>query len=366
MKRSIVLACGGSGGHIFPAFSVAEELRRRSPEFRLIFICGKKDTNDEIFKIVRSETIYAVDSAQFGGFKTIARPSFLIKLIKGFVDSLKILKREKPEIVVGFGGYSSFPVIMAARMLRIKTLLHEQNVVPGTANKVLGRFADAIALSFDETRKFLRAPAKMTVTGNPIRSAIERDTRDEAFAFFGFNPERTTILVLGGSQGAESINRIFVDAMKLLPPKMHDRIQVLHLCGRMSRLEAASAYESLRISARVFSFFDRMDLAYGVSDFAVGRAGATFLSEIRAKRIPAILIPYPYAGAHQRENALVHSKDSIAIVIDQTEAHPERIATHIKEYVELVEARKLVPVPTDTSPNARVVLTTVILEMIHA
>lgn len=282
-------------------------------------------------------------------------PRFLIRLTKGFFQSRALLKKLRPALVVGFGGYVSFPVLLAAKSLGVRTALHEQNVVPGRANRVLSKFADALALSHAQTRAYFGRLPCSRVTGNPIRSSIEKDCRPEALGFFGFSSDKKSLLVLGGSQGAESVNRLFLSCLPFLDRTMKEELQVLHLCGGMQPRDSEEICRGAGVHAKAFSFFDRMDLAYGMADLCLGRAGATFLSEIQAKNIPAILVPYPFADGHQRENARVFSAESSAVVAEQKELTPERLAGLIKEMFDRLGAREPSK-PRETRLNARVLL----------
>lgn len=315
-----IFACGGTGGHIFPAFSVAEELKRRDPGAKVLYICGKLDIENEIFQSVIREKVFSIESAPFKGGRSFLSPIFLIKLTKGLISAGNFLRIERPDAVVGFGGYFSFPVILAARMLGIPCLVHEQNVVPGFANRMLCPYVDGTALSFTETRAYLKRSVNARVTGNPVRISIERAPgREEALRYFGFTSDKRTVLVLGGSQGAESINTLFLEALEHLTPAFRKNFQALHLCGRMDPADARKRIEAAGVGARAFSFFDRMDLAYSVADVAVGRAGATFLAELATRRIPALLIPYPFGNGHQQLNAEVFSLKHHAVV--ETQKH---------------------------------------------
>ena len=327
----IVLACGGTGGHIFPAFSVAEELRRRDPNHEIIYICGTKDIESAIFKIVAGEKVIEIESAPFRGTRSLFDLQFLLKLIKGIRKARRILVCERPDVVVGFGGHFSFPMVCMARQLGIPALVHEQNVIPGAANKLLARWANGVALSFRETEAYWPSKKGVRFTGNPIRSAIECDTRQEALAFFGFSPDKITLLALGGSQGSASLNAILIEAFKIMPGNLRERLQVLHLCGKMSPEESSRLFRSMGVNARAYSFFERMDLAYGATDLAFGRAGATFLAEIDAKRIPALLVPYPFGNGHQRANAEIFTRSHKAVVIEQNELTPERFLSALEQ-----------------------------------
>ncbi len=357
----ILLACGGTGGHIFPAISVAEELKRRDPRTEIVYVCGKKDIENSIFKMVIHEKVASVDSAPFGRALSLLKPSFLIKLFQGCAQSWRLLRDEKPQVVVGFGGYFSFPVMLMAKLRGIRTLIHEQNVIPGVANKFLARVVDGVALSYPDTQEYMPRHGVMKVTGNPIRASIEKDCRQEALKYFNFSNEKTTVLVVGGSQGAESINTFFLDALKFLTGPIKEKIQVLHLCGKMGPESAQAVYRSSGIPAAVYSFFQRMDLAYGACDFSVGRAGATFLAEIAAKNIPAILIPYPYGSGHQLLNAQAFCKGSESVVVEQKDMTPEKLAQLLTEFSARGKAGRA-DSSVGASGNARILLADFIQE----
>ncbi len=337
---TFLFACGGTGGHIFPAISVAEELRLRTPDARIIFVSGKKDIESEIFRFAKNEEVTFIESAAYQGMRSFIDPAFIFKLLRGFLDSKKLLSKEKPQMVVGFGGYVSFPVLMAAQFMGIRTLVHEQNVIPGKANRWIAKRVSAVALSFAETQKYLTHIKKCRVTGNPIRRKIEQGSRDEALPFFGFEKGKKTVLILGGSQGAESINRLFLDSLPLWSQEMKGSLQVLHLCGILLPSESERISRENGVFCRAFSFFDRMDLAYAAADFCVGRAGATFLAEVQAKKIPSLLIPYPYAGGHQLYNAQWHAKIGLALIAEQKDLSAAKFYGLLKDLFEQVSTGK--------------------------
>ena len=359
-----VFACGGTGGHIFPAFSVAEELKHRDPKTKILYVCGRLDIENEIFRPVLREEVLSIESAPFAGGRSLLSPRFLIKLTKGFAAAADFLKRERPDAVVGFGGYFSFPVILAARMRGLPCLIHEQNVVPGVANLILAPHVSGMALSFAETKRYLKNDLKTRVTGNPVRLSIERGPgREEALEFFGFEKNRKTLLVLGGSQGAESINTLLLNALGFFKESFKKNIQVLHLCGRMNPETAEKKIREAGVTGKAFSFFDRMDLAYAAADLAVGRAGATFLAEISMKNIPAVLVPYPFGNGHQKLNAEIFSQTHRAVVSAQADLTAEKLAGHI---VGLVLEDGVIAAPSggfsDERPNARKLLADFITE----
>lgn len=329
----MVFACGGTGGHIFPAVSVAEEIKKRDPRVEIAYVCGKKDVESAILDPAACGKVFFVSSAPVVGMGW-ARGLFSTgAFFRSMGEAGRVLKRERPGVVVGFGGYVSFPVVLAARLFRIPTLIHEQNVVPGLANRFLSRWVSGAALSFEETQGYLPRIREVRITGNPIRSAIEEDYREKALEFFGFSQGKTTVLVLGGSQGSQSINAVFLKALGILPEALRRRLQVLHLCGRAAPQEPEEIFRRLGIAGRAFSFFQSMELAYSAADFAIGRAGATFLAEIGAKGLPAILVPYPYGNRHQYANAEVHRRRHGACVVEQKELTGERLAGLLEETV---------------------------------
>lgn len=358
---SLVFACGGSGGHIFPAVAVAEELADRVPGVSVTFVSSGRQIENEIFRSVAGRRVVTLadDAAKRGG--PIWHPRFLLRLMHETGSASDFLKKERPDAVVGFGGHGSVAIVAAARMRGIPTLVHEQNVVPGLANRLLSPWADGTALSFNETKLGGR---NVRITGNPIRRAIERDCRSEALRFFGFSDERTTLLVLGGSQGAESVNTLFFDAVPHLPPALKDSIQALHLCGKMKAEESESRLAAAGIPAKAFSFFDRMDLAYAAADLAIGRAGATFLAEMEARRLPSILVPYPYAGGHQLLNAEVVARRANAVVARQKDLDGPKLAALLAERFEALKQNTDVRGPLGPDP-ARKRLADFILEILR-
>jgi UDP-N-acetylglucosamine--N-acetylmuramyl-(pentapeptide) pyrophosphoryl-undecaprenol N-acetylglucosamine transferase len=329
---NFLFACGGTGGHIFPAMAVAEELTKRLPDAKVYFAGGDREIENEIFRSVPSSSVVSVESAPFRGASSFADPRFLLKLAKGYSQSRALLKKLRPALVVGFGGYVSFPVLMAAKQMGFKTALHEQNVVPGRANRMLAGWVDAVASTYEESKASFKNVRNLRVTGNPIRASIEADRREEAIGHFGFEGGRRTLLVLGGSQGAESVNKVFLASLEFWTPEMKQGLQVLHLCGKMAPSEAERACADAGVPARAFSFFDRMDLAYGAADLCVARAGATFLAEIAVKGIPAILIPYPYADGHQRANAKVFAASHRAMIAEQLTLKPDKLAEYLGSF----------------------------------
>ena len=229
-----------------------------------------------------------------------------------------------PDVVVGFGGWISAPVVLAARNRRIRCLLHEQNVVMGRANQWLVPWVDRVAVSFRETQARLDREASV-MTGLPVRQGIGHTMRAQAAARFGFDPDRPTLLILGGSQGSRAINRLMVDAASGILPAERDAWQVVHVTGPADAAAAQAAYRAHRITAWVAPFLVEMDAAYALADVVIGRAGASTIAELARCGTPAVLIPYPYAGNHQRANAALVEAIGGGVMIEESQATPARV-----------------------------------------
>lgn len=297
----VVIASSISGGHLFPAIAFAAELKRKDENCRILLVTGKRKVS---IRILKNE-----------GFPFILLQPTLVKFFQNLVQSCIILKREKPQAVVGFGGLLSVPVLLCARLFGIPSIVHEQNVVPGRANLMLSKFADAIAISFQKSRSFFRDKEKIVFTGNPIRSSLKAMDKNGALKGFGFILERFTLFVMGGSQGSHSINQAVVDVFQRLKPEEHQGFQVIHIAGEKDCEMVQARYKALNLNSKVYSFMDKIDAAYAASDLIISRAGASAIFEINSLGKAAILIPYPYARSHQLENARYMSERNMAVLL---------------------------------------------------
>jgi UDP-N-acetylglucosamine--N-acetylmuramyl-(pentapeptide) pyrophosphoryl-undecaprenol N-acetylglucosamine transferase len=297
----IIIAGGGTGGHIFPALALAKELRNTSADVRVTFVGTARGLEARVIpkegydiRFIRSEGLVGK-----GLFKTAKS---LMKVPISLKDSYDILKDIKPDLVLGVGGYSSGPVVLCAKMMGIPTIIHEQNTVPGFANKILGGFVDTVAVTYHESIKYF-PPGKTYLTGNPIRAEILKGSRDRGYENFSLDRDRFTIFVFGGSSGASSINKAVAEALAYLEP-LKDRIQFLHQTGDRECDSVKEVYRSREFRGTVIPFAYEMADAYAVADLIISRAGATTLAELTACGKAAILVPYPYAAAnHQEINA---------------------------------------------------------------
>lgn len=325
MLKKILIAAGGSGGHIFPAVALARSIEAKAGGAEIKFVGSNKALDRRIFE--KEGFKYSVLSGNKMSYRiSPALILFFIRLFFDIVKSFFIVLSYRPDGVVGFGGYVSFPIVFAAKIFKIPTVIHEQNVVPGRANRMLFKFADKIALSFDETRKLLSdAESKKAVfTGNPIRREMLKDDKKYGISRFGLDEKKFTILVIGGSQGAHFLNRCFLKAVGMLDGKAQSSMQVIHLTGVRDYEYVVTKYQSLgKIEHRVHSFIDRMEEAYSASDLVVTRSGASAIFEVAFYGRPMILVPYPHAMSHQAENAHVFSKSGAAIEVEERSLTPE-------------------------------------------
>lgn len=300
----IALATGGSGGHIFPALKTAEQLKKEGHE---VFFIGALSSVEERLKTAGFP--YIILNAEGFSLKEFFR--FWSLMTKAIAQSREFLDTWKPDMVVGFGSYSSFPVLYAASRAKIPSMLHEQNVIPGKANKLSARFVRKIAVSFDETRASFSG-RNVIWTGCPCNSQPPKESKLDILQSFGFSYDRPTFLVLGGSQGSHRLNEIFFEAIPSL-----GNIQVIHMTGKSDEQVYLRKYSEVNIPYHVCSFLNNIQQAYAVADIVIGRAGAATVSELASFGLPSVLIPYPFAHSHQAANARVLEKAGVAVVIEQ-------------------------------------------------
>ncbi|HOW34812.1 MAG TPA: undecaprenyldiphospho-muramoylpentapeptide beta-N-acetylglucosaminyltransferase [Candidatus Omnitrophota bacterium] len=314
----IVMATGGSGGHIFPALSTA--LKLRSQGHRVVFI-GTPGQGDEKLKASGFESVPLC--AKGLSFKSFRSFLFAVScMIKSFFESCRFLKHFKPDAVAGFGGYGAFSAVVAARFLGYPAVIHEQNVVPGKANRILSKIVNKIAVSFQKSEKYFNAK-KVVVTGCPCHIVVPSLERKECMAKFNLLPGRLTMLVLGGSQGSHAVNGKFLEAAVLLKQELD--FQVIHVAGKKDCPDTRESYKNFGINASVFDFLSEIGLAYKAADVVISRAGAATLSELVLFRLPAILIPYPFAGGHQKENADVLGEAGLARILEEKDLTAQRL-----------------------------------------
>jgi UDP-N-acetylglucosamine--N-acetylmuramyl-(pentapeptide) pyrophosphoryl-undecaprenol N-acetylglucosamine transferase len=314
----VLVVAGASGGHIFPAEAFLEKLQKRHPSSESLLVLPSRSVSLGL-SFPKQKISYLPSYRVFFSFsgKNI-KESF--SFLRAAWQGLFILLRFRPDIVLGFGSLDSLPLVMMAWFFRIKTLIHEQNVLPGKANRFLAKFSDGVAVSFLESKRhFDLREDKIFLAGNPIRGSLKKESRKEALRFFGLEEGRFTILVMGGSQGSSRVNELFLKAAALIEDKKG--FQVLHILGKEGLLnDVQDRYKSLGVCAKVFLFSKEMGRVYSCADLAVSRAGAMTISELIYFKVPAIFLPYPFAYRHQFYNALVLEDAGAGIIIKDEEA----------------------------------------------
>jgi UDP-N-acetylglucosamine--N-acetylmuramyl-(pentapeptide) pyrophosphoryl-undecaprenol N-acetylglucosamine transferase len=238
-------------------------------------------------------------------------------------DAHRLFKAEQPAAVVGFGGWASVPVVLAAKECGIPTLLHEQNVQFGRANRRLARLVDAVAVSFAETRQ--RMGVHMTVTGLPVRPEIGMTSRSEGAARLGLDAGKPTLLIVGGSQGAQALNRIMAGIAGLMTPPETSSWQIVHIAGANEADALSQSYADAKVSAAVYPYLADMAAAYAAADLVISRSGASTVAELARCSKPAILVPYPHASGHQRANAELAEQVGGGMVFEDQEASADRV-----------------------------------------
>lgn len=300
--KRIAISGGGTGGHLYPGLAVAEQFRQH--EHECLYLGSSRGLEAEVVPR-EGFPFLAVPSKGIAG-SPLQKAMALVSLGLGSLKAILRLASWKPDLVVGTGGFVCVPAVVAAKVLGVPVVLLEQNAVPGRATHLLSRFAQAVCLSFEETARFF--PGRRTVwTGNPLRGTIVLGDKAEARKTLGLDPDRPTLLIAGASQGAASINDAVVKAL----PEWKDREwNIVHLTGRNHLARVLASVESLlegnpTIAYQAHGFRKDMETLYSAADLVVSRAGATTIAEMTCLGLPAILVPYPYAGGHQKENAKV-------------------------------------------------------------
>ncbi len=332
----VVIAGGGTGGHLFPGIAIAQEFLAKNAENSVLFV----GTGKQFEVSILSETGFAHRRITAEGFKGRGvwhQLVSILKVPKGIVESILILKDFKPHIVIGVGGYSAGPLVMGARLLGIKIVLHEQNILPGITNRILSRFADRIYVSFAETIMGV-TPKKIRFTGNPVRKEIVQcaETLRHADIQASKKEKKFTILILGGSQGAHSINMALLEALEYLESR--ENIFLVHQTGEQDEKQVKQRYDEYGIENDTRAFFKDMARQYQNADLIICRAGATTVAEIKAVGKGVIFIPFPFAADnHQVLNARSLEKAGAAEMILEKDLSGNVLAERIDYYVQRPE-----------------------------
>lgn len=316
----VIISGGGTGGHIFPALSIAHALKKIDPATEILFVGAEGKM--EMEKIPAAG--FNIIGLPIAGIKRSLSADNLLfpfKLIKSLTKANSILKSFKPDIAIGVGGYASGPMLFAASLNGVPTLIQEQNSYPGVTNKILSKKATKICVAYENMNQFFQ-DSKIMFTGNPVREDIKdlSNKKNIAAEFFGLNSDTPTLLIVGGSQGARSINRAILSGLDQLNGA---GIQVLWQTGKSFHPEAEEKIKSLSTTKiKAFDFITKMDLAYALCDLVVARAGASTVSELCIVQKPSILVPLPTAAEdHQTKNCLALVNRNAAILVKDEQAN---------------------------------------------
>lgn len=326
----VLVVAGGTGGHVYPAIALIDALKGMSPGARVLLAVPRSPLSERL--VAGIEHVSFIPRCPVSGLR-LSNPRGFARLARLFLESLKLLLKFKPDIAVGFGTFDGIPLMALAWLTRAKTVIHEQNAVPGRANRFLSRLVDEVAVSFPDTKRcFGISPRRVVVTGNPVRKEMQVIRRADAAGFFGMKETGRIILVAGGSQGSSSLNTVFVRAVSGLD--LGD-VQIIHIAGAQECDTVGGMYrsEAPRARVRIFPFLKEMAYAYSACDFAVCRSGAMTVSELIRFSVPAILVPYPYAEQHQAANAQFLEKNGCAVIIKEDVLSAEVMRKAIADFL---------------------------------
>ncbi len=338
LSMRILFAGGGTGGHLYPAIAIANRLKKMlsgNTNFEIAFVGTRRGLEYRI----KDELGYPLHLINMRG---ITRSMAIINLLVPFimvlalVQSAVLLKKFRPDLVVGTGGYVSWPVLKMAATLGILTVLQEQNSYPGIATRSGSKKAKRIYLGFEEARKFIANSSHAVFTGNPVRSEISQGSRERAIEQFKLKQDKKTILVLGGSQGARAINNAVLKSLR--SGLWAGDVQLLWQAGKRDYTDVNQQASGLEWDGALFPFANNMHDVYAAADLVIARAGALTIAEVTACGLPSILIPFPFAaGDHQKKNAESLSSKKAAVLIDEMQLQDKDI---LMEAVELLDSPK--------------------------
>ena len=311
----LLISAGGTGGHIFPGIAVAEAFMEKDERNDVVFVGTRQGLEGGIIPRYGFKLLF-IEAHQFQGKNMFSKMATLMRLLKGIRAAKVIIGLEKPDAILGMGGFTCVPTILAGVMLGLPTYLHEQNVEPGLANKLLSRFVRSTFISFEATKKYLKTKS-VYHTGNPLRKTLKavRETEEKK----GFN-----VFIFGGSRGAKSIN----DSVLTLLPFMesYKNTVMYHQTGKEDFERIKKVYEGTKVGHEIFPFTDHMEKYYNLSDVVISRSGATTIFELAYFQKPAILVPYPFsAGQHQKTNAMHVASLGGAYVVENDQLSGEKL-----------------------------------------
>jgi UDP-N-acetylglucosamine--N-acetylmuramyl-(pentapeptide) pyrophosphoryl-undecaprenol N-acetylglucosamine transferase len=326
----LLIAGGGTGGHLFPGVAIAEELRAREPDAVIKFVGTKRGIEARVLP----ELGWDLELIEVSGLKTVGAASAMkgvLRLPKAMLQARRIVKAFAPDAVIGVGGYASGPIVLAARMRGVPTAICEQNSIPGLTNKLLGRVVKSVFLSFDESKRFFK-DKKIVMSGNPVR----RDLLQKLLTTGASPDAKVHVLIVGGSQGAVAVNEL---ASKALGRIKDVPLSIVHQTGEKDLEPTSARYREAGVDADCRAFIKDMAAAYGRADLIIGRAGATTVAELAIAGKPAVFIPYPFAADnHQELNAKEMADKGAALMFRQADLTADKLAEALRPL--LVDASK--------------------------
>jgi UDP-N-acetylglucosamine--N-acetylmuramyl-(pentapeptide) pyrophosphoryl-undecaprenol N-acetylglucosamine transferase len=301
-KLNIIITGGGTGGHLYPGLAIADEILKRT-SCQILFI----GTRNGLEAQVVPKKGYPFKTVWISGIhrgRIVGNILFPIKMIFSLIQALMILGQFPPDVIIGTGGYVSWPVIVAGILLRKLTVIQEQNEHPGLVNRILSHYVDSVHLSFESSTRFFRKKSNLLISGNPTRESLDEGSREAAVINYQLNPKQLTLFIFGGSQGARAVNNAVIN---LLPGLMNNKnIQLIWATGPRWFDDIYKKTNEWHDKIRIFPYIHDIEMAYWASDLLICRSGATTIAEITRMGLPAILIPFPgSAGGHQEANARV-------------------------------------------------------------
>lgn len=315
--KKIIIAGGGTGGHIFPAVAIARAMQRLAPDTDILFVGAKGKM--EMEKIpAEGFSIVGLDIAGFNRSSLLKNFMLPVKLIRSLWQARSILRSFKPDIAIGVGGYASFPILFMAQRMKIATLIQEQNSVAGKSNQILGRKAKAICVAYPNMDAYFPKD-NIVFTGNPVRQSISNAnvSREEAVSFFRLDANQKIIFAFGGSLGAKSINETLATSLQQI---VDSKVQLIWQTGNTFYEEACASAKGFENQIKVFAFIREMEYAYAAADVIISRAGALSISELCFVGKPVVFVPFPFASEdHQTQNALTLVKRNAAMMVRDNE-----------------------------------------------
>ncbi len=329
----LIVSGGGTGGHLFPGIAVAEAVLARSAESEVLFVGTGRHTDVRVLES-RSFAHAVIKCQGLKGKTVLQKISSVLQLPLALVNAARLIKKFKPDLVLGVGGYVTGPVLMAAKILGVHTCIHEQNSVPGMANRKLGRFVSKVFLSIPGSEKYFDQE-KSVMTGNPVRKELIEIAEEK-------KPGKgQTLLTIGGSLGAHRVNTLMIGAMKKMKDQWPKHFKVIHQTGTADEKMVKDHYEEIGLSATVAPFFDDMAALYKQADVVISRAGATSIAEMAVLKLPMILIPFPYAADnHQQKNGDYLVKGGAAKMFIEKDLTEELLVEEITNLLGSEEKRK--------------------------